>query len=54
MKCAQCGREVCSDDYFTYTDSFLQTKYFDSEEENIFCTEECAQKALGLEWICED
>ena len=32
-------------------DNFMQVKYFDTEEENIFCSEECFCKYLMLEEI---
>lgn len=48
MKCANCG-EVINDTYFSCLDNFLQVKYFDTEEENVFCSTECFCESLSLE-----
>lgn len=37
--CAECGCEI---------DNYLQVKYFDSEENNIFCSKECLCDALSV------
>ena len=50
MRCSACSEEV-TDTYFTCTDNFLQTKYFDSEEENVFCSKECFCDYLGLKEV---
>lgn len=39
------------DSYFTCQDNFLQVKYFDTEEENIFCCRECFCNYVQLEEI---
>lgn len=41
--CSYCGQRINIDDdsYFKCLDNFLQTKYFDTEDENIFCCQEC-------------
>ena len=38
--CAHCGCE-CVDEYYECLDNYLQVKYFDSEEDNCFCSKEC-------------
>ncbi len=48
MKCINCG-EVINDTYFSCLDNFLQVKYFDSEEENVFYSKECFCESLSLE-----
>ena len=46
--CSECGKEI-KEEYFSYLDNFLWIKYFDTYEENIFCSIRCASKALMLE-----
>lgn len=47
--CAYCGLKIeKSERYYSFLDNYLQVKYFDSEECNIFCSKECACKALFL------
>lgn len=47
--CAHCGKEIKKgESHFSFWDNFLQVKYFDSEEDNIFCSQECACAALML------
>lgn len=42
-QCSYCQNRINEeiDSYFTCLDNFIQTKYFDTEEENIFCCKEC-------------
>ena len=51
MNCSTCG-DYIEDIYFKCLDNFLQVKFFDTEEENIFCSEECFCKYLSLENFC--
>lgn len=53
MKCSYCDAEINTntDSYFTCQDNFIQTKYFDTEEENIFCSQECFCNYVQLEQI---
>jgi hypothetical protein len=37
--------------YYKALDNFLQIKYFDSDEDNIFCSQDCACRAIMLEFI---
>ena len=46
--CSNCGSEI-ERLYYKCLDNFMQVKYFDTEEENIFCSEECFCKSLMLE-----
>ncbi len=47
--CTHCGKEIeRGENYFSFADNFLLAKYFDSEEDNIFCSEECACANLIL------
>lgn len=39
-KCAKCGKTI-EKTYFKVLDNHLQLKYFDSDEENCFCSQEC-------------
>ena len=50
-ECSYCHAEINTeiDSYFTCQDNFLQTKYFDTEDENIFCCQECFCNYVQLE-----
>jgi len=50
--CAYCGVKI-GETYYTYTDNFLQVKYFDELDgsNNIFCDVVCAGNALMLEAV---
>lgn len=45
--CANCGALIFKD-YFVVGDNYLQTKYFDDEESNIFCCKDCVLSALSV------
>lgn len=49
-KCSECNKEinVKEDIYYKSLDNFIQVKYFDTEDENIFCSEECFCKYFNL------
>lgn len=51
--CSYCGKEINmeTDIYYECLDNFLQMKYFDSEDENIFCSKECFCDYVQLEEI---
>ena len=53
MKCINCNSEI-EKTYFQCLDNFIQTKYFDSEEENIFCSQECFCNYVQLEEMNEE
>ena len=42
-ECSYCQTPINPDidSYFTCLDNFIQTKYFDTEDENVFCSQEC-------------
>ena len=48
MNCSTCG-DYIEDTYYKCLDNFIQVKFFDTEEENIFCSQECFCKYLNLE-----
>ncbi len=52
-ECSYCNAEINqnTDEYFTCQDNFIQTKYFDTEDENIFCSQECFCNYVQLEQI---
>ena len=53
--CAQCGNEIPFETpYYMVGDNFLQTKYFDSESDNIFCSQNCLCEALSVIEIPND
>lgn len=45
--CSNCNLEI-KESYYKCLDNFLQVKYFDSEEDNIFCSKNCFCSALFL------
>lgn len=47
MKCANCGK-IIENSYFIIGDNYLQIKFFDSEEDNVFCSKECICKYLSV------
>ena len=59
LYCACCGKEIgdttydatSERGYYKVLDNYLQIKYFDSDEDNIFCSEECVLKSLSVEFI---
>jgi len=44
--CACCGQEI-TEDYYVVGDNFLQAKFFDSEEDNRFCSKDCLCASLS-------
>jgi len=49
MVCSVCHMELQpGDEYLRIGDNFLEVKYFDSEEENLFCSEECLCRSLHV------
>lgn len=59
LYCACCGKEIgdttydatSKRGYYKVLDNYLQVKYFDSNEDNVFCSEECVLKSLSVEFI---
>lgn len=52
-ECSYCQAPINPDidSYFTCQDNFIQTKYFDTEDENVFCCRECFCNYVQLEEI---
>lgn len=52
-ECSYCKEKINTeiDSYFTCLDNFIQVKYFDTEDENIFCSQECFCNYVQLEEI---
>lgn len=47
--CANCGMSIQPEEnYLIVGDNFLQVKFFDSREDNIFCSKECLCQALSV------
>lgn len=51
--CACCGKEI-EGTYLKVGDNFLQVKYFENDDENIFCSKECLLKSLSVLTVFED
>ena len=54
--CANCGLPIYENEIrLRCRDNYLICKYFDSDENNIFCSEECLMEALSVkEYADED
>lgn len=54
--CAFCGDEIneTSEGRYMVGDNFLQANYFDSEEDNLFCSKDCICRALSVLAILDD
>lgn len=52
-ECSYCQAPINPDidSYFTCQDNFIETKYFDAEEENVFCCRECFCNYVQLKEI---
>lgn len=52
-ECSYCHVHINTEleEYFVCQDNFIQTKYFDTEDENIFCSQECFCNYVQLEQI---
>ena len=45
--CAECGSIIEPEDtWYKVGDNFLQVKYFDSNEDNCFCSKDCLLRSL--------
>lgn len=55
-RCSVCGKEIdaVNEGYVKILDNFLQIKYFDTDEENCFCSDECMAKSLSAETVYEE
>ncbi len=47
MICAFCGKEI-TEEYYKVLDNYLQVKYFDSEDDNVFCSQDCFCESVFL------
>ena len=54
--CANCGMPIYENEKrLRCRDNYLISKYFDSDENNIFCSEDCLMEALSVkEYADED
>lgn len=53
--CAKCGKRIeDGENHYSFLDNYLQVKYFDSEEDNIFCSQQCACEGLFLTEITQE
>lgn len=50
LHCSECGAKI-EDNYYKCLDNCLQVNFFDTEEENCFCSEECFCKYMSLEQL---
>lgn len=48
--CSVCGKKIGSH-YYKVLDNYLQVKYFETDELNCFCSEECFHTYVMLEVI---
>ncbi len=49
--CVNCKCKITGIVYLKCLDNFLQHKYFDTEEENVFCSQDCFCEYMMLEQI---
>lgn len=56
MKCANCGCDIHKDSpYYKVKDNFLLVKYFDSDIDSIFCSQDCLCEFISADMeICEE
>lgn len=49
-RCAQCGKELPKGTIaYRCRDNFLEAKYYDTSDENLYCSHGCFCEALSLE-----
>ena len=53
MKCANCGKEI-EDMYYKVMDNYLQVNFFETDELNCFCSQECVCEFLSVDYVCVD
>lgn len=53
LYCSECGTKI-EDTYYTCLDNYLQVKFFDTDEENCFCSKECFCNYMELKKISEN
>lgn len=47
LHCSECG-SIIEDICYQCLDNFIQTQFFDTDEENCFCSKECFCKYMSL------
>lgn len=53
--CSECGCIIEPDEErYRCTDNFMQVKFFEDPDLNIFCSEECFCRYLGLEFYVNE
>lgn len=50
LHCSECGVKI-EGEYYKCLDNCLQVNFFDTEEENCFCSTECFDKYMSLEQL---
>lgn len=50
LHCSECGTKI-KDNYYKCLDNYLQVNFFDTEEENCFCSKSCFCKYMSLEQL---
>ena len=53
VKCSYCNVEI-KEEYYYVGDNFIQRKYFDSEDENVFCSKNCLCESLSVDIVYID
>lgn len=50
LTCAECGGDITEgDEYFRVEDNFIQANYFESEKDNVFCSQDCLCDSLSVQ-----
>ena len=50
--CANCGAPIHQgDEYVKILDNFLQVRFFENNDENIFCDNDCLAAALSAQYF---
>lgn len=49
--CAKCHLTIEGDGYYKVLDNFLQVKYFETDELNCFCSEECLLEYISVDFV---
>ena len=53
LHCSECGAKI-EDSYYMCLDNCLQVNFFDTDEENCFCSKECFCKYMELSEVSEN
>lgn len=49
--CSNCGLEIEGNEYYKCLDNFLQVNYFENDELNCFCSQQCFLDYVMLDTI---